>query len=683
MQPDAAADSSTNASAYVRQGQSTFDNLDHEINHTQPVQTTRGPHEDDTKDWMPGTAPQRFISNESVTDAESFYDLSQDQEERASGSSTRSPTSICASTDRGHSLASMFEEFLNRQGAQHEGVFEKCGVVFLGQSSPFTFALEELQKGKRPDLHDTGFGFPFLPKKPEDPKAAECNEVHGSHMSVQDINYLCTKGAFTYPKPEVLKMLFDAFSTRFHPLYSIVNIKELAKTHQQQKLPWLLLHTVCLIGATFCDQNIVHCAGFKSRWHARRAFYNKAKVLFDLGYETNKIILLQAVLMLSFWGPQMKSYWNPCSWVGFAVTIAESLGIQRAASSAHLADTDHRGLLRRLWWTVVRRDAYCAALLGRPFRINMSQCDTPMLILEDFDDTTSYSANHDRALFQIHSAKLSLVLRHIVQHRFGPTNASMTVQHLHNMLQQWQADLPAAVDWRKQARTTDIFSTSLKIIFYHHLIFIHLSKPLSETGDMPLSDQLDGLTPPKVAETAARMISSTAFGLMMHSMVGKMPHEVFPGFFVAGIVFYRQLQQPQNLLASLGRSALDNCQLVMNEAKERWDASQWVLRIFEFLLLETQQAEANESEQEAAIILSEPDLLEPNACASQPSHVQAVPQATGRNLDHLDMSNTTSNNILHSVDIESPQNHSLRLNEFLVMPNYFVSTADEGFRLDF
>jgi len=288
-----------------------------------------------------------------------------------------------------------------------------------------------------------------------------------------------------------------------------------------------------------------------------------------------------------------------------------------------------------------------------------------------------------QAHFQIQSAKLSLVLRHIVQQRFGPTNASMTVQHLHDMLQHWQAELPAAVDWRKQAGTTDIFSTSLKIIFYHHLIFIYLSKPVSESGEMALSDQVNGPTPPKIAETAARMISSSAFSLMMHSMVGKMPHEVFPGFFVAGIVFYRQLQQPQDLLASLGRSALDNCQLVMNEAKERWDASQWVLRIFEFLLLETQQAETNGLEQDASIILPQTDLLGTNASTSQSSHAQPVQQATGMNFDYLDMANNTGNNVLHSVDSESPQNQSYRLNDFLVMPNYFVSTADDGFRLDF
>ncbi|KAK5024897.1 hypothetical protein LTS07_008275 [Exophiala sideris] len=159
-----------------------------------------------------------------------------------------------------------------------------------------------------------------------------------------------------------------------------------------------------------------------------------------MGYERNKIVLLQSVLMLSFWGSKLESYWNPSTWVGFAVTLAASLGIHRTASLARM-DASGRSLLRRLWWTVVVRDASCATLLGRPFRIRMSHCDSDMLTLEDFRNElftsrpdTREGAYKVQALYQIHVSKLSLILRQIIQFQSTENNDRSKMSELHGLL---------------------------------------------------------------------------------------------------------------------------------------------------------------------------------------------------------------------------------------------------------
>ncbi|KAF2034025.1 hypothetical protein EK21DRAFT_85827 [Setomelanomma holmii] len=233
-------------------------------------------------------------------------------------------------------LASMFEEFLEKQGQSDDGSATKLGLV------------------------------------------------------------LFAKRCFDDPDQELLDQLVTAFLDNFCPLYSIVNKAEVLESHRAHNLPWILLHAICFLGATFCDSAIIHKSSYKSRLHARRAFYDKAKVLFDVGYKTDKVVLLQTVIMLSFWGPKMNSYWNPCSWVVFAVTIAALLGIHRSAAFARVTDRD-KGLLKRLWWTVLVRDAYCAALLGKPFRIDMALCDTEMLDLADFRPEEE---TNDSALFR-------------------------------------------------------------------------------------------------------------------------------------------------------------------------------------------------------------------------------------------------------------------------------------------
>lgn len=573
-------------------------------------------------------------------------------------------TSIDKPMATNSSLASMFEDFLERYGYPHEEMdLEKCGIILLGETSPLTFALKELQRGKRASMHDAGSHMSNLSQNNAGLAAPQRN-AHPTHLAPAEITYLKSKGAFDFPKAELLSSFVGAFLDRFYPLYSLVDKPEFERLYEQQKVPWILLHSVCFIGASYCDQSEIHRSGFKSRWHARRTFYDKTKILFDIGYETNKIILLQTVLMLSFWGPQMKSYWNPCSWIGFAVTIAESLGIHKSNASVGMNSND-KHLLRRLWWTLAVRDAYCAALLGRPFRINIAQCDTEMLSLTDFDhescdsESTSADQGAPHASYQVQIAKLSLILRQIVHSRFGPLPHAAMITDLYAMLQQWKLELPQCVDWNISGNSKSIFAASLKIVYHHHIIFINFSKSGSTPEE---SDREQGCENPLMdVESAAQTISATALSLIMNSMVGRMPHEVFPGFFFAGIVFYRQIRQPHRMLAQLGRAALDNCLMVMNEAHERWDTAQWVMRIFEFLISSTSTADP----------VADMDMKD-------------ITKTSQANFVLGDTSGVVVP--LHSIDLESPQQNqdfTRMFDDFMQMPNYFVPLAGEHMNMQF
>lgn len=573
------------------------------------------------------------------------------------------------------SLASMFEDYLDSQRPPNESILGKRGIIFLADSSPLTFALGELRRDK--SLHDVSSRVTTTVSESEEGVAGPKGSPHPAHMTSADITYLEAKGAFEIAQDELLSSLVSAFLEKFCPLYSMVNRAKFVQLYEQQKLPWILMHAVCFIGATYCDQGVIHRSAMKTRGHARRYFYDKAKILFDLGYETDKIILLQTVLLLTFWGPQMKSYWNPCSWIGFGVTLADSLGIYRSNSSAHLPPPD-RSLLRRLWWTLAVRDAYCAALLGRPFRINMARCDTESLSMDDFkqedgDDNVAMSrSTYTGALCQIQIAKLSLILRQIMLSRSKGTYDTQVMANLHRLLQQWQADLPAAVDWRVPSNAMNLAAMSLKIVFHHHLIVIYLGEPHYGPSDTNCQVDIDSPSM-ELAESAAQTIASSAIALMTGSMVGNLPHEVFPGFFIAGIVFYRQMKKENAILAQLGQAALDNCQMVMNEARDSWDASQWALRIFDFLLSRTDRIDSQRDK----------------ACEPPNASTQDYPMSQNMaEMDNMagpldttgavgDMSGTID---LHSL----PNQHLMEtVNDILLMPDYFMTTADYDFSVPF
>lgn len=571
------------------------------------------------------------------------------------------------------SLTSMFERFLEQQSQNPEDATANCGIVFMSGASPLTFALEEAQGSKNAietPLHEAESRFP----KGDSTKTIE-DDVHPSHLSLQDITYLKDKGAFERPKGNVSDAMVAAFVERFHPLYSIFDLNAFEESFKAGTLPWILFHSVCFIGATFCELSVIHRAGFKGRWHVRRQFYDKAKLLFDIGYETNKIALLQSVLMLSFLGPQMKSYWNPCSWVGFGVTIAESLGIHRINRFTTM-DSKRRSLLKRLFWTLAVRDAYCAALLGRPFRLNIAQCNTEPLTLEDFDhgekcSNQDYTKSLSHGHYQIHVSKLSLILRKIVEAQFGVSKNTTQALHLHNLMDTWLCELPQSMSWRQQqGPITNIFSMSLKIIFHQQLILIHLQKrdeAESVASHMASLVPTLSISSSQVAESAAQIISSTAFTIMANSMIGMMPHEIFSGFFIAGIVFYRGIKQPDESLARLSRSALDNCQMVISEARERWDLANWVMRIFDFLLSTSSATPETATQREWPGFTT----------TSSPQGPGSVPVCNYNSMPNM----IPEDDILHSTDFGSPMYQTASMaNDFFLMSSYLpMPPGDSSF----
>lgn len=478
-------------------------------------------------------------------------------------------------TDKGktsRSLAGMFEDFIDRQ--DNGGL----GLILFNEASPLTFALEELGVSGGAHLHDASTILSQNKRLVKDRR----HEDHPRHLDSDDIAYLHAKGALTAPPREILDALLDAFMTRFYPLYSIVNKSELLHAHEVNNIPWLMLHSICSIGATFCDASVIHQLPFRSRYEARQAYYNRAKILFDVGYETDKFVLLEAMLMLSFLGPQMKSMYNACSWLGFAFTVAESMGIHRKTSSLHTSGKD-TGRVKRLWWNLAVRDAHCAALLGRPFRMNPIQSDTPMLDPDDFASELK-GDNDDSAVYQILVAKLSNISRAIVQRRGWSADGASHASDLEKELVAWKQQIPIRLQCPSQGFSTNAFANALKLLYHKHIILLHLGRAGVSVLSLP---RYANETSATIAEASAQVIASSASALVTRQMVYELPHEVFTGFFIAGIIFYRQLRSAEPVVAQMARASLDNCQMLLNEVRDSWDPAHWALRIFDFLLSRT------------------------------------------------------------------------------------------------
>lgn len=471
----------------------------------------------------------------------------------------------------------MFDYFLNNRENGRDCI-DKCSITYLGESFPLAIVLGSLKDGSRPKLHHPGPPFPGT-------QTDVSFHSRPAHVLPEDLEYLRAKGVFKLPEKAHLDSLISVFLDRVYPLYPIVNCQEFIQQYKNDELPLILIYAVSFIAVTFASQPIISPMGFDSRQEARSYFYKKAKALFDMGYETNKITALQATLLLSFWGGGPNTYWNFYSWLSTAVTIAEAIGIHRSTIGITNMQPQDKSLMRRLWWTLVVRDSICGALVGRPFRIDLDQADTDMLTIEDFahdamvTDFLENSYAQRYAQYQIETAKLSLIMRDIIISRFYPGREPVRSEDLHAKLAQWKAGLVPTLAWQDEVPDySNPFSMSLSVQYSHHLILIYLGHVRGENTCHRDEQEIE-----EIVDCAAHHIPTVVCTLATKSALLTVPHELFHGIFLAQAALYERIRSPNKLVGRLGRSALNNCQMVLQAISEFWDPGPFILQLFDNL----------------------------------------------------------------------------------------------------
>jgi len=150
---------------------------------------------------------------------------------------------------------------------------------------------------------------------------------------------------------------------------------------------------------------------------AATLFYNRAKALYDADYEDNRVIIVQALILMGwYWEDPATVTKNVFYWNGLAVTIAHGFGMHRSSKASRLNECDKR-LWKRIWWTLFTRDRSVAIALGRPPHINMEDSDVEMISEEDFIDDRTGPEDMLHTQFFLQYVKLSLILDHVyLQH---------------------------------------------------------------------------------------------------------------------------------------------------------------------------------------------------------------------------------------------------------------------------
>jgi hypothetical protein len=222
-----------------------------------------------------------------------------------------------------------------------EGVVHSC---YMGETFNLTHLLRQTNADSTRPTRKRHYLVRF------DPTSRTTNAVEEDSFL---LSFLRHQGCFTIPSVHTCYQLFRTYFEFVHPHYPILDRADFAAQYTDLEHPpsYLLLQSVLFMAAGHCDLSVLVEAGFASRYHARKTFFQRAKALYDSDHEPNKVTVVQAVFLISFWwnGPtDQKDTWH---WLGVAISLALTLGMHRSTKHSDMKPKD-RCLWKKIWWSL-------------------------------------------------------------------------------------------------------------------------------------------------------------------------------------------------------------------------------------------------------------------------------------------------------------------------------------------
>ncbi|KAL2869942.1 putative C6 transcription factor (Ctf1B) [Aspergillus lucknowensis] len=311
-----------------------------------------------------------------------------------------------------------------------------------------------------------------------------------ARLQKEDIDYLAMKGALTVPDVTLRNELLKAYVHYVHTYMPLLDLEEFLQTIVQndgiRRMSLLLFQAVMFAGTAFIDLKHLHAAGYPTRKAARKAFFQRARLLYDFDYEVDRISLVQSLLLMTYWYETPDDQKDTWHWMGVSLSLAHTIGLHRDPANSRM-DVRRQRMWKRIWWSTYTRDRLIALGMRRPMRVKDDDCDVPMLTLDDFEfhpfspqivnvvgnSEILQSVSHQRELASmfIEKAKLCLCVSHVLSaqysvlsHKFGGTmettmmlvpkkSAAETfeVRRCDQELEDWLAHLPTEIQYSPSA----------------------------------------------------------------------------------------------------------------------------------------------------------------------------------------------------------------------------------------
>ncbi|KAJ3496115.1 hypothetical protein NLG97_g2895 [Lecanicillium saksenae] len=204
------------------------------------------------------------------------------------------------------------------------------------------------------------------------------------------------EGPFAVPPRHVSTAILVAYFQWFHPFFPIVDEQDLWQRFELGSLSPLLLQSLLFVGTCHCDKSVIVDSRLGTPSEAKDRFYNRARQLYEADAETDSLVIMQAVTLMSFRRGPITDERDGRYWLGIAISMAQRRGFHRSRKQGSVGPDAQvpirqKKLARRVWWSVYFHEKQTAATLGQPQRIRDDDCDVEALEAADFEHAFSTS----------------------------------------------------------------------------------------------------------------------------------------------------------------------------------------------------------------------------------------------------------------------------------------------------
>jgi hypothetical protein len=453
---------------------------------------------------------------------------------------------------------------------------EEDTAVFLGESSSLRYVTEEpspngLATQRRHSLFRFHHAVPSTAK--ED---AMVPEWEAERRRVR-MKALQAEGTFSFPPLEVRLELLKAYFQWFHSHFAVVDEAEFWNAHETDAVSPLLLQAMLFIGVIHCEQSTLNSLGWGNRHRAKWLFYIRAKDIYDATYESNKITVIQALFLMSFWRAGALLEKDARHWLSTAICLAQTKALHRAGEDG---EEKIWRLKRRLWWAIYVRERQCGSALGLPNRIRDEDCDIAPLTTSDFAsafgpampaaDAQRYTA------YAIGMTQLAIYLGQVVDAGYLPNRTlnPSDRDRIRDELYRWRDRLPTIVQLDNNGSDQPSFQASTLQLAYNNLLILlyRTSFIIDENG----SADNDG----NVALQAAARNSRIVEDILPSGSIGHAQIHVITNLFNTLCIHVAHLRRSTGVNRTLAEHRAKLCLMGLQELQKTWEVTNWVLQLF-------------------------------------------------------------------------------------------------------
>ena len=210
----------------------------------------------------------------------------------------------------------------------------RCGTatqstVYLGEASSlgWTNTTDNRQRDVASGEGPVQLSYPAPTEQIEDELSP--SKLAQNEHKARRLEYLRSIGTFSFPEDAICEEMLAAYFKWFHPCFPILDRPSFYHEYMSKTISPFLLHAIFFVSVVYCETSILHRLGFGDLLEARSSFYYNAKDLYDVDFEEDKTVIVQALFLLSYWRGWPRLEKNARRWLAAAISLAQEQGIYR------------------------------------------------------------------------------------------------------------------------------------------------------------------------------------------------------------------------------------------------------------------------------------------------------------------------------------------------------------------